>query len=248
VFIDLLMHKEVMQQEARVWLQNELSTRLRLNPRYSIRSFAKKLEIHSSTLSQILSGKRHISEKMIARFEKRIGSPFFKGEASPGNYALISGDVFAIVSDWYHYSILELTHLKGFKTDIGWISRKLGISAGECQIAVDRLKRAGLLVQQGNTLRKAVSNYVNYEDGQTSEALREFQRQVIRKALMAVEGCPPERKDITSITIAADSRKLKEAREMIKKFRRQLCAFLERGEADSVYHMAIQLYPVTDSD
>ena len=61
-----------------------------------------------------------------------------------------------------------------------------------------------------------------------------------------MDNCPQERKDITSITIATNSKRLKEAKEKIRNFRRELCAFLEEGEGDSVFHLALQLYPVTE--
>ncbi|MBS1961229.1 MAG: TIGR02147 family protein [Bdellovibrionales bacterium] len=51
----------------RVALQNELTRRIRRNPHYSIRSFAKALGVSSSALSQILAGKRSISQKVMDR-------------------------------------------------------------------------------------------------------------------------------------------------------------------------------------
>lgn len=161
-------------------------------------------------------------------------------------FSSLSLDLFAMVSDWYHYAILDLTLLKTFKPDAQWIARKLGIQPHEAMSALERLKRLGMLKIKGGKLVKAEGLYTNYTEGQTSAALKEYQRQVVKKALHAIDNCPQERKDITSITIAADSRKLGIAKEKIKTFRRELCAFLEDGEKDSVYHLALQLYPVTE--
>src|SRR6185312_10612943 len=101
--------------------------------------------------------------------------------------------------------------------------------------AVDRLFRLGFLVQDGKTWRKGQSKYSNYTEGETSAAHKEYQRQVIQKALQAIDLCPQERKDITSMTIAADSKKLSGAKTIVKKFRRELCQYLEDGKRDSVY-------------
>ncbi len=213
-----------------------------------MRAFANHLGIDSSTLSQILSGKRALSEKKLQEICKRIGISMPSLEKAESEFSTLDLDAFAAVSDWYHYAILDLTLLKSFKSDVHWIARKLGIQSHEASAATERLKRLGMLVEKNGKLVKAERLYTNYSEGVTSAALKEYQRQVIKKSLQAVDGCPQERKDITSMTIAVDSKKLKQAKEKLKKFRRELCAFLEDGERDSVFHLALQLYPVTDLD
>lgn len=237
--------KENLNSEFRIRLQDEFSRRMRVNERYSVRAFANHLGVDSSSLSQILSGKRLLSEKKMKTLCDKIGIQT-PSESTESDFSLLSMDSFAVISDWYHFAILDLTHLKNFKSDPAWIARKLSIQPMEAIQAFIRLKRLGMLVEKDGRLVKAEGFYTNYSEGVTSAALKEYQRQVIKKALHAVDGCPQERKDITSITIAADSKKLKEAKEKIKNFRRELCAFLEDGESDSVFHLALQLYPVTD--
>jgi len=237
---------EELNHEFRIRLREEFSRRLRTNSRYSIRAFARSLDLDSSTLSQIFAGKRSISEKKIFSIYEKLGVPVKKDKNTVASFTTLDLDTFSVISDWYHFAILDLTFLKGFKSDIAWISRKLGISSFEALGAVERLKRLGMLVEKRGKLLKAKDFYSNYSEGTTSAALKEYQRQVIRKSLDAVDNCAPERKDITSMTIAADSRKIKEAKEKIKTFRRELCVFLESGETDSVFHLALQLYPVTE--
>lgn len=235
------------QLEFRVWLQEEFSRRCRTNAKYSVRSMAKYLAMSSSALSQILSGKRQVSDKMMERiFSKLESRPAL---ASNGAFSTIDLDVFAAISDWYHFAILDLVQIRGFKNDANWIAVKLGIQVSEASFAVERLKRLGLIVEQGKVLRKTQKRFSNYSEGVTSSALKEYQRQVITKAMSAIDDCPQEKKDITGITIAANSKTLAAAKEKIKRFRRDLCRFMEeQGEQDSVYHLTIQLYPVTKFD
>lgn len=234
-------------EEFRTHLQNQLTNRCRSNSRYSLRAFAKTLQLDPSSVSQILSGKRNASPQMMEKICAKVGWPlsYHPQQKSNADYFLLTQDAFAAISDWYHYAILDLTLTKGFKSDTGWIARKLGISHSEAQIAVERLKRLGMLVEERKILKKGKSHYANYTPGQTSEAHREYQRQILRKALEAVDTCDPEDKDITCITIAANPKKLEAAREKIKKFRRDLCAFLEDGTGETVHVMAVQLFPLT---
>ncbi|RYZ86847.1 MAG: TIGR02147 family protein [Proteobacteria bacterium] len=173
-----------------------------------------------------------------------IQAPNEKNETA--EISTLNLDTFSVISDWYHFAILDLTLIRGFKSDASWIARKLGIKKFEAIGAIERMKRLGLLVEDDGKLKKGQAFYSNYSEGVTSAALKEYQRQVIRKAMQAIDSCPQDRKDITSMTIAANSKKLKQAKEKIKNFRRELCEFLETGEKDSVLHLAVQLYPVTD--
>jgi hypothetical protein len=48
-----------------------------------------------------------------------------------------------MISDWYHFAILDLTRLDDFQPEPAWVSRKLGLTVSEVKIAVERLLRLG---------------------------------------------------------------------------------------------------------
>ncbi len=234
-----------IQLEFRIRLQDEFSRRCRVNSRYSIRAFAKLLKLDSSALSQILCGKRRVSEKFMAKIDKILGHYPQDSQLRLNNlYTFVEADVFSIISDWYHFAILDLTLLKNFKSDVKWIASQLSITVSEAQIAIERLKRAGMLVEKKSKLIKAKSHYNNFV-GASSSAHKEYQRQLIQKALQSVDMTPPELKDITAITIAGNSKKIAAVSERITKFRREICNFMEDGQGDAVFHLTVQLYPVT---
>lgn len=240
----------------RYWLQRQLTERCKKNPLYSLRSFAKFLAMDPSSLSQILSGKRSLSKKTILAISTRLTitpedwlSLGFasSGDADLANYFQVNLDTFAVISDWYHYAILELTFVEGFSAEPAWISKKLSISTSEATLAVERLLRLGLLANAGESLVKTEKLITNRANVNTSDAHRELQRQVIAKALDAIDDCEPFQKDITSMTMAIDPKKLDQARELTRRYRREMCALLEEGTQTEVYNLTIQLYPVTPS-
>ncbi len=245
----------------RIWLQSHFDIRSKRNTRYSLRAFAKLLGIDPSSLSQILSGKRGISLKQLNKFcTKLAASPdeiakitqgyFYKmSGTSPApatnNYHQLTVDSFAVISEWYHYAILELTFVKGFSSHPQWISKMLGISVQETKTAIERLQRLQLLEEQNGKIRKTEAFLTNFSDGVTSSALKHFQRQVLQKAVESIDMVPQELKDITSITFPMDLKNIATARAKIKAFRREMCASLERGSPTIVYNLAIQLYPIS---
>ena len=62
---------------------------------------------------------------------------------------------------------------------------------------------------------------------------------------MAIDDCPAESKDITSITMAIDTANIEKAKKLIAKFRRDLCTLLDHGDQTFVYNLGIQLYPIS---
>lgn len=240
----------------RLWLQRQFTERCKRNPRYSLRAFAKTLNMDASSLSQILGGKRAVSKKTIQTLcEKLSATPqdlknfgLLKVEAKDEDFMQVSLDTFSVISEWYHYAILELTFTSGFKADPKWIARKLSITVEEAKAATERLKRLGLLLEENGSLIKSSKFITNLSAVNTSAAHRELQRQVIEKALSAIDECQPEEKDITSITMAIDVKKMGAAKDLIRKFRRDLSALLEDGEQSRVYNLAIQLYPISKND
>lgn len=238
---------EEKKQSYRCWLQQEFIRKTALNPKFSIRSFSKQLGLNSGTLSQVLSGKRPITIRFIQAIQPKVGLPP-QFNLSSDTYSIIDQDTLTILTHWYHYAILELTLIKGFKSDSAWISKKLDIPKVEIEYAIERLLRTGLLVKRGGKLVKAKVFLTNYKDNQTSNAHKMYQRQLIQKALIAIDECPQDEKDITSITIAANSEKIEKAKDKIKKFRRELALFLEDNQGDSVYQLTIQLFPSTKKE
>jgi uncharacterized protein (TIGR02147 family) len=245
----------------RVWLQKEFTDRCRKNPRYSLRAFAKLLGMEAASVSQILSGKREASTKVItricdrlsvnprARFQlllnvkKRVAKA--QTEPAPPSFQQLTADAFSVIADWYHYAILELTFTENFDSSPNWIAKKLGITPTEAKVALDRLERLELIELIDGRLQKTQAFLTNGPDGFSAPALKELQRQLLQKALDAIDLVPQEEKDVTSMTMAINPAKLPEARRRIKNFRRQLCAFLEEGPRTRVYNLGVQLYPIS---
>jgi transcriptional regulator with XRE-family HTH domain len=242
----------------RLWLQKQFTDRCQKSPRYSLRAFSGSLGLDASTVSQILSGKRAPSHRALIEIcEKLSASPkelkllgvLHQGDqTTPDDAYQLSVDTFSVIADWYHFAILELTYVSNFNSDRKWIARQLGISVHEATAAVDRLLRLNLLTEKSAKLVKTKATLTNHTGVNTSVARKTLQKQIVTKALSAIDDVHQEEKDITSMTMAIDPKNLDRAREMIKAFRRELCTTLEEGKQSRVYNLAIQLYPVSKTE
>jgi len=255
----------ILGKDFRELLQDELISRCRKNPSYSLRAFAKSLNIGSSSLSKLLHKKRNLSKTMLMKLANRLeldpssitsyehnlrGSKAgLNGKKTiDADYREILSDSFQLISDWYPLAILELSRCKGFKTNPRWIAKRLGLTLNQVNIAVQRLQRLGLLEILDN------DNWKPCPDGTTSiynessdVARRRHQRQILERAIHALDNFPVEKRDQTAMLMAVNSKRIKAAKQRIKKFRRSLCSFLENGgPRDEVYYLSVSLFPVTN--
>jgi len=252
----------------RIFLQEELARRCKKNPKYSLRAFARYLQVEPSFLSKILNGNRNITEKTISKFGEALGlHPLdiekFKISLLPKRskarwvtkiddlqYQQLTQDKFQLIADWYHYAILELMLVKNFKPTISWVAKSLGISVAETKAAVDRLVRLGFLeIKRDGSWKNRSGLNTTISNKFSTAAFRILQRQVLEMGVEAMETIPYEERDQSSMTVAVDAKLLLEAKQMIKSFRRRLAKYLkEKGTPDEVYQLGISLYPVSNAN
>lgn len=243
----------------RLFLQNEFVRRCRNNPRYSLRAFARTLQVDDSTLSKILNGKRVLGKQATRRLALKLnlGAEAVAEFTSPGglaqsnsdaNYQQLVLDSFQLIADWYHYAILELIRVDGFVPENKWVARALGLSVGEVQAAKERLVRLGLMeiTAEGRWIDPSNELTTNMGPDIHASAHRLLQKQILEKAIYALETVPLDRRSQSAMTMAIDIERLPEAVEKIKKFRRGLAKFLSRGKKRTeVYNLSVSLYPVS---
>ncbi len=244
----------------RLFLQSELLRRSKANSSYSLRAFAKSLDIHHSALSRILRGKRGISR---AAFESMVEaldlnpqdvqgfkqSLAFDEEPTKQYFQDLTIDTFTVISEWYHDAILELMRTKNFKPDPKQISKSLGISLNEVNAAVERLVRLDLIeiVSKGKWIGHADHTEAGISDAYTTSALKKNQQQILKMAIVAIGEVPREKRHNISTTMAIDIQDMEKIKKLINEFRRKLAKFAQRDkvQADEVYQFGICFYPLT---
>jgi transcriptional regulator with XRE-family HTH domain len=245
----------------RHFLRGELALRCGRNAQYSLRAFARFLGLDHSTLSQLLRGKRRLTERTVRRCGMRLGldedsvREFCRSEAGVsdaddevlGEVRRLASDTASVVAEWHHYAILELVRLDSFRPDSRWLARVLGLSVDEVNIALQRLLRLGLLSMD------AADRWVDRSGdtaasvrGFTGEALRRLVEQSGARLLEAIENPASGQCAYSATTIAIPSDRITEVAERIERFRRELLAFARKNaRPDDVYQLEIRFVPLT---
>lgn len=237
-------------------LCDEFLKRTKKNPNFSIRSFARQLDIEPSSLAQLLSGKRKFTDKMCVRLGTKLGfnpakiKSLTKTKVMKENFksfGRMEADAFKVISDWHYYAILELTQCDDFKGSPLWISRVLGLSFAETLDAIERLKRLNYLeiTPEGKWIDR-LGDFNNLGNEFMAPAFTEHQRQVVKKALEALDKTSYEKRVQSSMTVAVSKKRVAEAKSMILNFIEELNDHLRTGDSkDEVYNISVSLYPLT---
>lgn len=238
-----------------VYLLQEFERRSLSNPHYSLRAFARDLEVHSGTLSGILNQRRAVGAKTLAHIMKKLPlsatdkkkilsalmAPSAEEFETP---ALLDEEVLNVIKDWEHYAILAYLQLGKAKKAPGDIAKALRIPQAKFLRALSNLEKVGLLKRDGNQL-KGLHKSIITSRGIPSPALREAHLQYIDKAKSALTEFSVDERDITGTTLAVSHKNLPKAKALIQQFRMELSELLEQGEADEVFRLNIQLFPLT---
>src|SRR6185503_1090492 len=80
-----------------------------------------------------------------------------------------------------------------------------------------------------------------------SLAIANFHRQMIQRAGESIDRTKPEKRDISSLTIALSAEKFQEAKRRIQEFRRELNVLLSEDACPkSVYQINFQLFNLSE--
>lgn len=246
------------------FFREELDKRLKANPRYSQRAFARDLGLSPGELSEILRGKRKLSLKATLKVADALGlSPAETRhlgylvqlekapEATlppPDKRNQLSVDMFNIVSDWYCFALMNLVDCEGFRWEEKWIAKRLGISALQVRAAIERLQRVGLLekAKQGFKVSK---DYVMSPEGIPSEAVRNFHRQILAKATHALDLQKVADREISGVGFPLDPKLLPALKKDIAVFLDEVVAKYSRGKRRrEVYHCEVALFRLTKEE
>ena len=235
-------------------LREAIDDRCRKNPQYSLRAFSRASGISPTVLSLVLSGKRKLSKKATLKLcnflelEGRDRSLILQacGTQADVNFQKLSLDTFAVISDWYHYAILSALEIPGSKLEARWLAKHLEISQLEAKRAIERLKSLNLVEETEDGAWRQSGQSIKIENTESTAATRKYHRQLLQKATESIEKHKITERDFSAMTFAIDPSLIDYARKKIQAFRRELVADLEsRGNAQAVYQINIQLFPLT---
>lgn len=250
-------------------LRYELQERLKANPRYSMRSFARSLNIHAAELSLVLRGERSLSYKSsqkviknlnlspgqqkyfieLLQFEKN-GLNLLEADPTPieKNQNKLSPERFQKISKWYHFAILNLMTSQDFIWSPAHIAKRLSISQVEAGFAMQDLCAAGLVkieTSSKSRTKNMSAKVVVVKTEIPSSVIKNYHKEILEKAQMALHEIPMEFREYQSIGLNCNLSDLPKIKKAIDQFTEELIEKCHRHRGEEVYQLQISLFPLT---
>ncbi|MES2801164.1 MAG: TIGR02147 family protein [Bdellovibrionota bacterium] len=235
----------------------EFKDRKKRNPLYSLRAFAKFLELSPAQLSQVMNGKRPLTAKAVKKIASKLGYSPKKIEKmlidslresnsldKKTDKLNLEEDKFRTISDWYHLSMLSLIRLAEVKSDPRWIANKLGISVQQVSDSIKRLERLNIISTK--PFLQQISDPLEVTSDVPSEAIRKYHKQNLDLAKEKIETVSNSLREYQSISIPISLKSISKYKKLIDEMMSEAVLMSKNnGLATEVYHLNAQFFPVT---
>jgi uncharacterized protein (TIGR02147 family) len=236
----------------RLFLANEFQKRQRRNVRYSLRAFARDLDVSVTALSQALSGIRTLSlrhtKKVLKKLDKTSSlNPRILWEQQDDDFMghkLLEPRELKNLQSWKSFAILNLCRLPRCRAEPRWIATRLGIPL-EDVVYLLNLLISQKYVSEKEGILKRTSSLLTTSAGVTSLEIQKMHHGVLEKALESLKKDPVSRRNFGAVVMPIDTAKIPRAAQMLTKTRIQLSRLLSTGTCDEVYALSFQLFPLS---
>jgi len=258
----------------RSFLKAQHEVRRKKNVKFSSRAFARFLGMSPSALVEVISGKKNLSLSTsfqigtrleLGPTEQEYFNLLVQLEASklveqksqilerinninPTIKAhRLNVDEFKLISEWYHFAILELVSTAQPGLTLTRIAKKLNLDRVQARAGIDRLLRLKLIKRADQATYARSINRVVVSSDIPNSALRSFHRQMITKAIESIDTQTPAEKIISSETFAFDPEQLGDLRKASDEYLDKVLSIARKGKKRTeVYHVGTQIFRVTD--
>ena len=242
-----------------------LSLKQRENPHYSLRAFARDLELHPGTLAKVISGERGLPLKdapivmnklkltpkeralfMESLKKRKTNIDDIKLDPLDTRFVVDESN-YKVISEWEHFIVTDLFDVPSFERTVEDVAYRLNIPMTRAEVVVDNLLVSGLLVLDEEGKLVSVHGNIKTTEDIKSQALRESHMETLKMGMKKLEEIEVELRDFSSMAAAVDLDQIMEAKIIIREFRQKMTKLLGNGKNKTeVFQLSIQFYPVTN--
>ncbi len=270
--LDIYTYTEAHSFMKDAWLEKK-----KRNANFSITAWSKKLGFeNSSPLSLTLKGKRSLPKKYIPRvietleldpkealyFEALVELSRSKTDEqkeyyleqmqrlSPTGHRIVTSvDEYNTLSDPLSTAILEMSGLKGFRSQAKWIHERvrLNVTLENVEFALNRLERLGLIKKNAQGEIEKTHQNLKTEDDLSDLATKHFHQRISHFASKQVYEQSVEEREYQSYAFNMKRKDMERAKDRIRKFLDDFFTEFEapENEGDETFQFNVQLFKLT---
>lgn len=163
---------------------------------------------------------------------------------------LLQQDEIKYLSEWWTIVVRALIEVKRGNVNVAEIASSIipPITEEQAQESIDLLKTLGFIQPYSDNRVKLSDPHITIQGAEKAQAIRNFQSKVMQFGIRSLSETPPEERDISTITMAVDSKGFADIRKMISEFRKELQIRVDKCIApDRVMQLNLALFPVAQN-
>lgn len=235
----------------------------------SLRSIALKVGISSGRLSEILNGKRRLTEYYLEKIcssmnlspeENETLRKAHSAETNSSEYtknfnnflkrsqieSLVDWRVYGLMSFFQTTTYLKMTESFSIKSQqIEWMADKMDTSPVKLTSILTSMEALNLIQWTGSAWEPLSPDATTGYDI-PNKFIQEAHARDLELAKEKLFQLDVSERDFSSMTLAMDSKDIVKAKKMIRDFRREFTNLLEQGSKKNVYQISIQFFPLFD--
>jgi uncharacterized protein (TIGR02147 family) len=260
----------------RIFLKDYYEEQKKTTRFFSYRYFAQKAGINSPNfLKQVIESKRNLTNFTIDKFITALKlnekeARFFRHlvffnqamsvQEKQEHYAVMLSMMHTVKEQrltalqheyYYHWFVpvvRELVGLHDFKGDYKNLAAAVTppISVREARFAVKLLKNLGMIEQVPDGAHRQTDSAIVSDSSVARMAVRSFNREMLRKAEIALDNTPIEERQIYGVTVGISKECYNVLTVEMAAFRDRVVAIVNNDHSsDRVYQMHLQLFPLS---
>jgi uncharacterized protein (TIGR02147 family) len=260
----------------RLFLRDFYEEQKKCSRYFSYRYFAQKAGINSPNfLKQVIESKRSLTPLTIDKFitALKLGekeAQFFRHlvffnqaksvQEKQVHYAVMLSMMHTVkelrltamqheyYNHWYVPVVREVVSLYDFKGDYKKLAAEVtpSISVREARFAVKLLKNLGMIEQLPDGTYRQTATAIISDSNVARMAVRSFNREMLRKAEIALDNTPVEERQIYGVTVGISKECFDVLAAEMAAFRDRMVAIVNRDTNSSrVYQIHLQLFPLS---
>lgn len=254
-------------------IKTELERRISRNSGYTLRSYARDLQISVSSLSLILNKKQGLSLKsaiaMAIRLKLEKAELDFFLESVKSQHARAPKDrttaeeklksllskhrqaeykilSFKQISRWYHFAITEYLRSHPNAKELE-ISEALSLDIETVQESIQKLLEVGVL-NKSRSKWSIKSEIISLVSETPSRIIRELHHEIILKAAHSIDNQNIDERDLASLLFSFDPKDFPAIQNKMKEFRRELLReYSTDAESSEVYCLSQQFFKISNT-
>lgn len=230
-------------------LARELLRRKQRNPAYSLRAFARDLDVNPSGLSDFLTRKRDLSVTLATKIARQVTASQnefdqFVLSSTQNRNDDAEKDFFDLMSYWHYFAILNLAGGGENSADPKAIAKRLAITHDAAVQALEQLEEMRLIRVIDGRMHRDITA-LHQQTKIPSAAIRVHYRSLLSQAGVSLFRDPPSLREMRAMMLPIDPCNIQRANDILLQTRTQIMSLLTSTAKPTLYVLSYYLFPAT---